>query len=46
MLLQPNPNSASGRIPFAKSNLDEYNPPEFVAFDVLKPRGPPDEGKV
>ncbi|KAG1941462.1 protein-glutamine gamma-glutamyltransferase K [Pimephales promelas] len=43
MLLQPNPNSASGRIPLAKSNLDEYNPPEFVAFDVLKPRGPPDE---
>ncbi|XP_056093019.1 coagulation factor XIII A chain-like [Rhinichthys klamathensis goyatoka] len=43
MLLQPNPNSVSGRIPFAKSNLEEYNPPEFVAFDVLRPRGPLDE---
>ncbi|XDV46821.1 hypothetical protein PO909_016653 [Leuciscus waleckii] len=48
MLLQPNLTlpSVSGRIPFAKSNLDEYNPSEFVAFDVLRPRGPPDQGKV
>ncbi|XP_077100210.1 coagulation factor XIII A chain-like [Siphateles boraxobius] len=45
MLLQPSLTwpSVSGRIPFAKSNLEEYNPSEFVAFDVLRPKGPPDE---
>ncbi|CAM4720529.1 unnamed protein product [Leuciscus chuanchicus] len=45
MLLQPNLTlpSVRGRIPFAKSNLDEYSPSEFEAFDVLRPRGPPDE---
>ncbi|KAK7124090.1 hypothetical protein R3I93_022257 [Phoxinus phoxinus] len=45
MLLQPSLTwpSISGRIPFAKSNLDEYNPSEFVAFDAFRPRGPTDE---
>lgn len=49
MSLQPYPtwfSSGGGRITLDKSNLDESNPPEFEAFDVLRPRGPPDEGIV
>ncbi|XP_067233801.1 coagulation factor XIII A chain [Chanodichthys erythropterus] len=35
--------SGGGRITLDKSNVHESNPPEFEAFDVLRPRGPPDE---
>lgn len=35
-----------GRISIDKSNSDESIPPKYEAFDVLRPRGPSDEGKV
>uniref|UniRef100_A0A672QUZ1 Coagulation factor XIII A chain n=1 Tax=Sinocyclocheilus grahami TaxID=75366 RepID=A0A672QUZ1_SINGR len=33
-----------GCISIDSSNSEESNPPEYEAFDVLKPRGPSDEG--